>query len=70
MLRIGGPAPPVADRSIDAGERRDVLEDIATNLRNGCIYEDKGRAPAAKLEQAAEDDRFSDAGDLHYSSPP
>ncbi len=64
MLRIGAPVPPVADRSIDADERRTVLENIATHLRDGYIYEDKGETLASKLEQAAKSDRFADEGDL------
>lgn len=49
---------------ITADERRNVLRQVAGELREGYIYPDKGRAMATDIERAAKDDRFKDARQL------
>jgi len=52
----------MADRSkaVGADYRRAVLGEIAEALRDGYLYEDKGRTFAKKLERSAKADRFAE----------
>ena len=55
----GGLGIVVPDRAVTPAERSTTLVQLAEQLRDGYIYEEKGDTIAARLELAAADDRFA-----------
>jgi hypothetical protein len=70
MLQMGmgvmGGADPAIDagKAIDDAQKNEVLQTVASSLRDGYVFEDKGNQLAKQIEKAAKKDRFAEAATL------